>query len=69
MAKMKIDKVKAQESMEQEDLSDVLSIDDVTDSQESCIVELLEHERTLETLKKLNTAAPTKLNSVLEKEN
>ena len=66
---MQINKVKARKLLEQEDLPNDLSIDDVTDSQECCIVELLEHERTLETLKKLNTAAPTKLNSVLEKEN
>jgi hypothetical protein len=63
-----LDNVKAQEL--QENLANDLSIDNILDSQESCIVELLEHERTLETLKKLHAAAQTKINSFLsEKEN
>ena len=66
---MQINKVKAQELLEQEDFSDDLSIDDITDSQESCIVEILELERTLEALKKLHAIAQTKLKSFLEKEN
>ncbi len=66
---MQINKVKARKLLEQEDLPNDLSIDDVTDSQECCIVELLEHERTLETLKKLHTTTQTKLNSFFEKEN
>jgi hypothetical protein len=64
MAKVHIDYVKAQELQKNLD-NDDLSIDNIPDSQESCIVEILEHERMLKTLKKLHAAAQTKINSFL----
>jgi hypothetical protein len=50
MGGVQIDNVKAQE-LHENLYDDDLSINDIPDSQESCIIEILEHERMLKTLK------------------
>jgi hypothetical protein len=64
MAKVQIDNVKAQE-LQENFVDDDLSINNIPDSQEYCIVEISERKRTLKTLKRLHAAAQTKINSFL----